>query len=63
MHLIPPPLKRDLGSRHFATEEDLQSAVAKFFAKQDTELYTVGIHKLILHYYNSLGEQVDYVEK
>ncbi len=41
-HLIPG-LKRDLGSRHFATEEDLHNAVAKFFAKQDAEWYSAGI--------------------
>ncbi len=27
---------KDLDGRHFVIEEDLQSAVAKFFAKQDT---------------------------
>ncbi len=44
-------------------EEDLQSAVVKFFAKQDTEWYSTGIHKLISHYNKCLNEQGDYVAK
>ncbi len=30
---LNPRLERDLGSRNFAMEENLQSEVAKFFAK------------------------------
>ncbi len=60
-HLIPG-LKCDLGSQHFAMEEDLQSAVTEF-AKQDTEWYNTGIYKLILRYNKCLNEQVDYVKK
>ncbi len=60
-HLIPG-LKRDFGCRHFATKEDLQSAVAKFFVKLDAEWYGAGIHKLILHYNKCLSEQCDLVE-
>ncbi len=37
--------------------------VAEFFAKQDTEWYSTGIHKLISHYNKCLDEQGDYVEK
>ncbi len=55
--------KGDLGSWHFRTEEDLQSMVAEFFAKQDTEWYTSDIHKLILHYNGCLDEYGNYVEK
>ncbi len=62
MHLIPG-LKGDLGWRHFAMEEDLQSAVAEFIAKQDTEWYSAGIHKLISRYNKYLDEQGDYAEK
>ncbi len=42
-HLIPS-LKCDLGGRHFIIEDDLQSAIAEFFAKQDPEacLHTIG---------------------
>ncbi len=56
-------LKCDLGGRHFVTEEDLQSAVAEFFAKQDGEWYSVGILKLISQYNKCLVEQSDSVEK
>ncbi len=42
-HLIPD-LKHDFGSRHFAMEEDLQSAIAEFFTKQDAEWYSAGIY-------------------
>ncbi len=44
VHFIPG-LKHDLGSQHFAMEEDLQSVVTMFFAKQDTESYSAGIRK------------------
>ncbi len=37
--------------------------VAEFFAKQDTEWYSAGIHKLILCYNKCLDEQGDYVGK
>ncbi len=37
--------------------------VTKFFAKHDTEWYSVGIHKLISHYNKSLDELGDYLEK
>ncbi len=60
-HLIPS-LKCDSGGRHFATEDDLQSVVAKFLAKQDAEWYSAGIYKLILRYDKCLNEQGDYVE-
>ncbi len=62
VHLIPS-LKCDLGGQHFVMEEDLQSAVTKFFAKQDTECYSTGIHKLVSRYNNCLHEQGDDVEK
>ncbi len=52
-----PSLKRDLGGRHFTMEENLQNVVAKFFAKQDTEWYSTGIHKLILCYNKCFDEQ------
>ncbi len=35
----------------------------EFFAKQNAESYSAGIHKLIPRYDNSLNEQGDYVEK
>ncbi len=56
-------VKCDLGSRHLAMEEDLQSVVTKFFAKQDTAWYNTGIHKLISRYNKGPNEQGDYVEK
>ncbi len=62
MHLIPGP-KCDLGSRHFATEEDLLNTVAEFFVKQDTKRYSAGIHKLISRDNNCHDEQGDYVNK
>ncbi len=62
VHFIPG-LKRDLGSRHFAVEEDLQSVVTEFFTKQDAERYSTDIHKLIPRYNNCLDEQGDYVEE
>ncbi len=60
-----PGLKCDLGGRHFAIEENLQSVVAKFFAKQDTdaEWGSAGIHKLISRYNKCLDKHGDYVEK
>ncbi len=61
-HLISG-LKCDLGGRHIAMEEDLQNAVAEFFAKQDAECYSAGIRKLILRYNKCLDEQCHYVEK
>ncbi len=51
-------LKHDLGGWHFATEKDLQSAVATFFAKQDSGWYSTEIHKLILLYNKCLNEHV-----
>ncbi len=60
-HLIPD-LNRDLGGRHFPMEEDLQRVVVEFFAKQDIEWYSAGIHKLISCFSRSLDEQGDYVE-
>ncbi len=44
-------------------EENLQSIVAEFFAKQDAEGYSAGIYKLILCYNKCFDEQGDYVEK
>ncbi len=45
MQCVQCSLKRDLSGRHFVTEEDLQSAVTKFFAKQEAEWYRAGMHK------------------
>ncbi len=53
----------DLDGRYFAMEEDLQSEVAEFFAKQSARRYSTGIHKLILRYNKCPYEQGDYVEK
>ncbi len=50
-------LKCDSGGGHFAEEEDLQSVVTEFFAKQDAEWYCTGIHKLISLYNKYLYEQ------
>ncbi len=61
-HLISV-LKCDLGSQNFATEEDPQSVITKFFAKQNAEWYSTGIHKLILRYNKCLDERGGYVEK
>ncbi len=44
-HLILS-LKRDLDGWYFAMEEDLQSTVTEFFAKQDAKWYT-SINELI----------------
>ncbi len=60
-HVIPS-LQPDLGGPHFAMEENLQSAVAKFFAKQGTEWYSGGIHKLSSRYNKYLKEEGDYAE-
>ncbi len=56
-HRLIPCLKRDLGGRHFAVEQDLQSMVTEFFPKQDAEWYSAGIHKLILRNNKCLDEQ------
>ncbi len=62
-HLMPT-LKHDLCGQHFATEEDLQSTVAEFFAKDDAQWCSTGsIHKLISRYNNCFDEQGDCVEK
>ncbi len=44
-------------------EEDLQRAVVEFFAKQDDEWYSAGIHKLVSHCNKGFDEQGNYVEK
>ncbi len=44
-------------------EEDLQRAIIVFFAKQDAEWYSTGIHRLISRYNKCLDEQRDYVEE
>ncbi len=44
-------------------EEDLQSVIAEFFAKEDTDWYSAGIHKVISCYNKYPDEQGDYVEK
>ncbi len=62
VHFIPG-LKCDLGGGHFAMEEDLQSSVTEFLAKQDTEWYSIGINKLIWRYNNYFDEQGDYAKK
>ncbi len=62
MHLFPGP-ERDLHSRHFVMEEDLQSTVTEFFVKQNAEWCSTAIHKLILCNNNCLHEQGDYVKK
>ncbi len=41
----------------------LQSAVPEFFAKQDAEWYSAGIHNLTSRYNKCLDEQGDYVGK
>ncbi len=61
-HLIVG-LKCDLGNRHVAMEEELQSTVAEFFVKQDVGWDRAGIHKLISRYNKCLDEQGNYVEK
>ncbi len=44
-------------------EEDLQSSITEFFAKQDAGWYSSGIHKLISRYNKCLDEPGKYVEK
>ncbi len=56
-YYLIPCLKRDLGGQHVAMEEDLQSAVAEFLAKQDAEWYN-GIHKFISRYNKCLISRV-----
>ncbi len=55
-------LKCDLGGRHFAMEEDPQSAIVEF-AKQNAEWNSASIYKLISHYNKCFDEQGDHVEK
>ncbi len=60
MHLAPylQP-ESDLGGRQFTMEEDLQSTVAKFFTKHDTEWYNAGgINKLISRTLSALMSRV-----
>ncbi len=57
VHVIPR-LICDLGGRHFATEDDVLSVVAEFFAKQAAGWCNTDIHKLILPYNKCLDEQV-----
>ncbi len=58
-----PNLKYDLAGWHFAVEEDLQSVIAEFFAKQDAAWYSANIRKLISCYSNCFSDYGDYVEK
>ncbi len=44
-------------------EEDLWSMIVEFFAKQDAEWYSTGIHKLFLRCNKGFDEQGYYVEK
>ncbi len=44
-------------------EEDLQSVVAEFFAKQDAKWYSTDIYKLISCYNKCLDEQGDYIDR
>jgi histone-lysine N-methyltransferase SETMAR len=58
-----PELKEHLRSQHFGSDEEVKSAVRKFFREQNSEFYKNGFKKLVYRWRKCTEVEGDYVEK
>ena len=58
-----PKVKKELGSRHFATDDDITNAVDHFLRYQNGAFYTEGIRLLHDRWAKCVNLGGDYVEK
>ncbi|GFX41140.1 mariner Mos1 transposase [Trichonephila clavipes] len=56
-------MKKWLGGKHFADDEELKNAVTHWFKSQAPTFYAEGIGKLVQRYDKCLNNGGDYVEK
>lgn len=61
-HLFPE-LKKHLGGRRFANEDELKQQVERWLASLAGEWYATGLKKLLTRYQKCIEVQGDYVEK
>jgi histone-lysine N-methyltransferase SETMAR len=58
-----PKLKEHLRSQHFGSDEEVKSAVRKYFREQNSEFYKNGFQKLVYRWCKCIEVEGDYVEK
>jgi len=61
-HLLPK-LKEHLKSQHFSCDEEVKSAVSKWFQKQNTYFFKDGFQKLVQRWRKCIEVRGDYVEQ
>jgi hypothetical protein len=61
-HLFPK-LKEYLRGQHFGSDEEVKSAVRKFFREQNSEFYKNGLKKLVYRWREWIEVEGDYVLK
>ena len=57
------PMKEGLKGKHCASDEEVKTAVMKWFKEQSTKFYVAGIHVLIRRWSIAIERNCDYVEK
>jgi histone-lysine N-methyltransferase SETMAR len=61
-HLFPK-LKERLRGQNFGSDEEVKSAVRKYFHEQNSEFYKNGFQKLVYRWRKCIEVEGDYVEK
>ena len=56
-------MKESLRGKHYASDEEMKTAVIKWLKEQSTEFYETGIHALIQRWNIAIERNGDYVEK
>ena len=56
-------MKEGLRDKHYASNEEVKTAVKKWHKEQSTEFYEAGIHALIQRWNIAIERNGDYVEK
>ncbi|GBN59665.1 hypothetical protein AVEN_28416-1 [Araneus ventricosus] len=57
------PLKKQLASRHFRTDAEVQAAVVKFLRDLDHDFFYAGFDRLVYRWHKCFNNHGDYVEK
>jgi len=61
-HLFPK-LKEHFKGQRFSCDEEVKSAVRKWFQKQNTNFFKDGSQKLVQHWWKCIEVRGDFVEK
>ena len=62
-HLFDPPMKEGFRGKHYASDEEVKTAVKKWLEEQSPECCEAGIHALIRRWNIAIERNGDYIEK